>query len=627
MTAGSAPASDADDAPRVEARARRTAGRAIAAGYLLAAILVTWRLWADPASRVVAGNPDDADLFAWYMRYAATAVAHGSLPALVTRALNAPLGINAMWNPSMLLPGVALAPVTLLFGPQVSLTVLTTIGFAGSALAMYWVLRRWQVSTFAAGLAGAVYGFSPALLHSAIGHYELEFAVLPPLIIDAGLRLVAGRQDDTGRGGGLSWLPGYARDGARLGFLLSAQLLISEELALTTAIAGLLLVAALALSCPRQVPRRLVTAAKGLSVAAACTVLLAGWALTVQFFGPLTQHGSPFLADFYVNDLTAFVTPSKYLLFHTAASARAAAAYQGEAPEYLGYLGWPLIAALAVAVAAFWRRPVIRALALAATALVVLSLGGFPLINGTPQPSVLLPWHWIEELPLAGSVLPVRMSILIDGMAAALLAFCVDLAVGRLDRAKVPGDRPRGWGRLAWVLAVLACLPLLPRPLPSAQVMPLPAGWSAALDALHLPPGARVLVVPVPQAHLTEAMRWQAESSRPDSLIGGYFIGPAWNGHAYIDGNGLAPTATYLNQLWVAGVPPGSPAGLAAALAHLQAPGDPPSQQQVVADLRGLRPSAVIAVTEPGSALGKYLAGLFGVPTLRAGSIVAWRLT
>jgi len=603
------------------------AGGVLALGYLLAAILVTWRLWADPASRIVAGNPDDADLFAWYMRYAATAVAHGSLPALVTQALNAPQGINAMWNPSMLLPCVALAPVTLLFGPQVSLTLLTTIGFAGSAFAMYWVLRRWQVSAFAAGLAGAVYGFSPALLHAATGHYELQFAVLPPLIIDAGLRLAVGGPADGGR----TWrpvirFPAYVRDGARLGLLLGAQLLISEELALTTAITGLLLVTALALSFPGQVPRRLVHAAKGLPIAAACTLLIAGWALTVQFFGPLGQRGSPFLADYYVNDLTAFVTPSQYMLFHTPASAQAAAAYQGGVPEYLAYLGWPLIAVLVVAVAVFWRHPVIRVLAVAGAALATLSLGGFPLISRTSQPGLLLPWHWLEELPLVSSVLPARLSILIDGTAAALLAFSVDLAMRRLDRDRADADRRGSPVQLVGALAILACLPMLPRPLPTATATPLPAGWSAALNALHLPAGARILVVPVPQAHLTAAMRWQADSPRSESLIGGYFIGPAWDGHAYIDGNGLAPTAAYLNRLWVAGLRPGSTAARAAALANLPPPGTPPLGPQVTGDLGYLRPAAVIAVTAPNSALGRYLAGVFGAPTVRSGSILAWRL-
>jgi hypothetical protein len=629
MAAGSAPATVADEAPLVPVRGRGIASAVLAAGYLLAAILVTWRLWGDPASRIVAGNTDDADLFAWYMRYAATAVAHGSLPALVTHALNAPLGINAMWNPSMLLPCVALAPVTLLFGPQVSLTVITTIGFAGSAFAMYWVLRRWKVSGFAAGLAGAVYGFSPALLHAAIGHYELQFAVLPPLIIDAGLRLVVGRPGDSARPRGALVFPAHVRDGARLGLLVGLQLLISEELALTTAIAGLLLVIALALSWPRQVPRRLLAAAKGLAVAVACAVLIAGWALTVQFFGPLSQHGSPFLADYYVNDLTAFVTPSQYQLFHTAASAQAAAAYQGGAPEYLGYLGWPLILALAVAVVVFWRRPVIRALALAGAALATLSLGGFALISRTPHPGVLLPWHWIEELPLANSVLPARLSILIAGIAAALLAFSVDLAIRRLDGDpdRMAADRPGGRGRLVWALAALACLPLLPRPLPTATATPLPAGWSAAMTALHLPAGARILVVPVPQAHLTAAMRWQADSGRQESLIGGYFIGPAWDGHAYIDGNGLAPTAAYLNRLWVAELRPGSPAARAAALANLPPPGTPPPGPQVSTDLGYLRPAAVIAVTGPRSALARYLSGVLGAPTVHKGSILAWRLT
>ena len=145
--------------------------------YLLAALAVTLLLWRDPASRTVAGNPNDADQLAWFFRYDATAIAHFHLPALVTTAMNAPQGVNVMWNTFMLLPGVVLAPVTLAWGPQASLTLLLTAGFAGSATAMFAVLRRWQVSVAAAALGAAVYGFSPALVHSAIGHYDLQFAV------------------------------------------------------------------------------------------------------------------------------------------------------------------------------------------------------------------------------------------------------------------------------------------------------------------------------------------------------------------------------------------------------------------------------------------------------------------
>ena len=101
--------------------------------YLVAAVAVTMWLWRDPAARIVAGNPYDSDQFAWFFRYDATAVAHLHLPALSTAAMNAPAGINLMWNTPMLLPGVLLAPLTLLAGPQLSLTVLMTAGFAGSA--------------------------------------------------------------------------------------------------------------------------------------------------------------------------------------------------------------------------------------------------------------------------------------------------------------------------------------------------------------------------------------------------------------------------------------------------------------------------------------------------------------
>jgi hypothetical protein len=565
----------------------------ILAGYLLAAVAVTGRLWADPASHMVAGNPNDADFFAWFLRYDASAVAHGRLPALVTAAMNAPQGINVMWNTSLLLPGVLLTPVTLLLGPQTALTLLMTAGFAGSAAAAFLVLRRWDVSTGSAALAGAVYGFSPALLQASIGHYNLQFAVLPPLIADAALRLCLRSRAPV-------------RDGIWLGLLATAQFFTGEELLLLTAIAVALLVAALALGRPRAIPGRCAVAAAGFGVAAAVMLLVAGYALWVQFFGPLTQRGSSFLPDFYKNDVTGFVTPSGYLLFHTAASAAAAASYQGGAPEYLAYLGWPLIGVLAVAALACWRQPAVRATAVTLAVVELLSLGGHPLVGGTVQPGVTLPWHWLENLPLIGTALPDRLSIVADGVAAALLAFAVDRA--RAWSATARSVRSRWLGPVATAVAVVACLPLIPRPLPAADTAPVPAGWSAAFTALRLPAHARVLVVPVPTATLTPALRWQADTGEPGSLNGGYFVGPAWNGQAYVEGNGVAVTAQYLDRIWSGG--PSAPA---------------PARSQVQSDLDNWRPAAVVAVTRLNSPLGRYLVGLFGRPAIQSGSVLAWR--
>jgi hypothetical protein len=561
----------------------------ILACYLLAAAAVTWRLWADPASRTIAGNQNDADLFAWFLRYDATAVAHWRLPALVTAAMNAPQGVNVMWNTFLLLPGVLLAPVTLTLGPQTTLTVLSTLGFAGSAASLFYVLRRWEVSLGAAALAGAVYGFSPALLHASIGHYNLQLAILPPLIIDALLRLCLRSRHPV-------------RTGLWLGLLVTAQLFTSEELLLLTVIAGLLLIAVLAAGQPPIAASRLRPAAAGLGVAAGVTLLLGGYALWVQFFGPLTQSGSAFLPDFFKNDVTSFVTPSGHLLFHTAGSAAAAVSYQGGAPEYLAYLGWPLIAALLAITIAFWRRPAVRATAVTLAVLELLSLGGHPLVSGINHPGIALPWHWLESVPVVGAALPDRFSIVADGMAAALLAYGLDMARARVHSI-------RHGGVVVTAAAVLVCLPLIPRPLPTATAERLPAGWSAAFAALHLAPDARVLVVPVPTATLTAAMRWQADTGEPGSLIGGYFTGPAWNGRAYVEGNGVAATAQYLDSLWSAG--PRTAA---------------PSPVQLKTDLDTWQPAAVVAVTSPGSALGRYLVRLFGRPPIHEGRVLAWRL-
>jgi hypothetical protein len=584
---------------------------------LLAALAVTLWLWRDPASRTVAGNPYDTDQFAWFFRYDATAIAHLRLPALVTTTMNAPHGVNVMWNTFMLLPGVLLAPVTLLFGPQTSLTVLMTAGFAGSATAMFAVLRRWDVSVAGAALGAAIYGFSPALLHSAIGHYDLQFAVLPPLIIDAGLRLATG-------------CAGAIRGGAWLGLLVTAQLLISEEILLDTAIAGVLFLAVLAASRPRRVVGRVRTAAGGLGVAACVTAVIAGYPLWVQFFGPLQQHGSPFTTDFFKNDLAAFVAPSSFMLFHTAGSAAAAERFQGSLPEYLGYLGWPLIVLLVLAAIRFWRLLPVRASAVAGAVLAVFSLGGTLLAGGHEHAWIKLPWYWLQGLPVLSAALPDRFSIVADGAAAALLAFSFDAtvpifagyAVRRLPRFA------SGWRPIAVVMSgtLLAVAPLIPKPLPAAAATPVPPGWSAVFASLQLPASAPVLVVPLSVSTFTEPLRWQADTGQPGTLVAGYFMGPAGNGHAAIDGSGLTPAGRYLNYLWTESVTglPGPLAARVPASAH-PIPPEAVNDKSMLAQMAAWRVAAVVAVTTRNSLLGNYLLALLGPPSAAMGDVLAWR--
>ena len=608
--------------PARPASGRRTVALA-AAYYLLAALAVTLWLWRDPASRTVAGNANDADQFAWFFRYDATALAHLRLPALVTTAMNAPHGVNVMWNTFMLLPGVLLAPVTLLFGPQSALTLFMTAGFAGSATAMFAVLRRWDVSTACAALGGAVYGFSPALLHSAIGHYDLQFAVFPPLIIDIGLRLALGRVS-------------AVRGGLWLGLLVTAQLFITEETLLGTAIAGVVLAAVLVVSRPRAVAARLRTLAAGLGIAACAVGVIAGYPLWVQFFGPLYQHGSPFTPDFFKNDLSTFVVPSSYLLFHTTGSAAEALRYQGHLPEYLGYLGWPLLIAAAAAVVGFWRRLPVRAAGVAWVVLGVFSLGGTLLFGGHEHVAIKLPWYWLQGLPVLSAALPDRFSIEANGAAAALLAFAADAAVpafAAFAARRLP-NLAAGWRPAAVVLscAILAVLPVVPAPLPAAAATPLPPGWSAVFTSLRLPASAHVLVVPIPMSTFTEPLRWQADTGEPGSLVGGYFMGPAWNGRGYIDGSGTPATGLYLNAMWLKSIQ-GLPKSLAVGVPQSAYPASESfvgikavTDTAMRAQIAAWRATVVVAVAKPDSVLGHYLTVLFGRPSAAAGDVLAWRV-
>jgi hypothetical protein len=570
---------------------------------LVGALAVTFWLWRDPASRIVAGNPYDADQFAWYFRYDATAVAHFRLPALTTDGMNAPQGISVMWNTFMLLPGILLAPVTLLAGPQVSLTVLMTAGFAGSALAMIVVLRRWGASIPAAALGGGVYGFSPALIQSSLGHYDLQFAVLPPLIADAALRLATGRCGPGRRAA--------ARCGAWLGLLAAAQVFITEESLFDTGVAVVIMVAVLLVSRPRAIAGRVRDTATGLAAAAGVAAVVAGYPLCVQFFGPLRNPGSPFAPDFYKNDLAGFVQPSSLMLLHTARSAAFAANFQGKLPEYLAYLGWPMLAVLGLVTVRFWRLLPVRVTAVTFTVLAVFSLGGTLLASGRVHQGIELPWYWLQTLPVTGSVIPARFSIIADGAAAAALAFGFDAARRRWPRA----------GQILAGLAAIAVIPLVPAPLPAAATAGVPAGWTTALTALRLPAGAHVLVVPIPVSAYTAPLRWVADTGQPASIVGGYYMGPTWAGPAATDGNGLSSEAMYLNQLWA------QTAGVSVAtVATLPVNQIYPDATQMRAQFRGWDLSAIVADTSPSSTLGHYLTGLLGQPTVQAGQILGWRL-
>jgi hypothetical protein len=583
---------------------RSTAPFIVLVAYAVGALYITSRIWLHPAGRAQSGDIHDVDQMAWFMRYAELAVAHFHLPALVTSAMNAPHSVNLMWNTSLLLPGVVMAPVTYLFGAQVSLNLLLTLGFAGSAAAMYFVLRRWGASVLAAGLGGALYGFSPAMTGSGIGHYHLVLAMVPPLMIDAILRIVTGR----GR---------PVRNGLWLGLLASAQLFIGEEALIDTAIAAAVLLLVLAVCRPRSVLGNVRPVLLGGATAAVTALILSGRALWVQFhaahasgaYNVVSHHGQ--LTHLYTIPY-AFVVPTNQVLIRNGWSAGIVARYPQPTPEYLAYLGIPLTIVLLAAGIYFWRVLPIRLAFLTFLLLELLSLGGQPI---GPYPGAGLPWYWLQGLPMLSSTLPDRLSILADGAAAAVLAFALDRvrARGNAVAAAPTGaslrERMRTPSFAALAVVAIALVPLFPIPYTPAKVANTPTGYVQAIQALHLPGSATVLIVPVPSGGVTRPMRWYAEHGLPQQMVGGDFIDAAAKGRTSRSGRaGETIVSQYLNSLWVKNPHPG-PA---------------PTEAQIRAQMAAWKPAGIVADAPPTTAIGQYLLKIFGPPTVRYGRCLAW---
>jgi hypothetical protein len=295
--------------------------------------------------------------------------------------------------------------------------------------------------------------------------------------------------------------------------------------------------------------------------------------------------------------------------------------FQGNSSEYLGYLGWPMVLVLAFVAVALWRMLAARVLAVTFVVLEVFSLGGTLLFNGHVHGWFKLPWYWLQGLPLAGSAVVDRFSIIADGCAAALLAIVIDMA-WRASGGITASVRRRVAARVSIGLGAAAVvLPLLPAPLPTATLVGVPAGWTQVMTALRLPYGASVLAVPVPTDTFTAPLRWEADTGMPSSMVGGYFIGPIWNGAAYADGPGLDKVPQYLNQLWAAAPPPSVNGAGVTTTNEVQ------SMPQTASWISGSRVSAVVAVTDLNSPLAGYLTAILGLPAAQSGDVLGWRVT
>ena len=515
--------------------------------YLGLAALLFSSVWPSPTT-LQAGAGGDPQLVLWLLRWFPFALQHGQMPLLTTH-LDYPAGVNLMWNTAFTPLSALVAPLTLGPGAVLASNVLLVLSLGLSAWCAFLAIRRYTNSWLAAFLGGLLYGFSPFMVAQALGHPQMTAAFTPPLMLIALDELIVRQRRRA------IWL------GLALGVLGAVQLLIAEEVLATEALVATLGVALLVGMYPGQLRTRAPFVLRGLGVAAVSIIVLTGYPLVVQFFGPQQVHGSIWGQRLFVSDLLGFIVPTPMQGVRPPVADAITQRFSTGIYEWDAYLGLPLIAVLVVVARRAKDNRLIQFATLMLISIAALSMGPVIHVAGliTPVPvalfALVLPfvagtriarrwliypfiaaWAGLTLLPVLNQALPDRLMLYAFLFAGLLFAIFID-ALPHLSLPRVRGRAGVG----GWATVALVIVSLIPRlPYPAAPVT-VPAFFATGA-AERIPEGSVALIAPYSRQWRAEAMVWQAAS-------GMRFRMP--EGDAIVPGPSLSPPSSTLGSLLV----------------------------------------------------------------------------
>lgn len=487
--------------PAVPARTRRRVHPLVAAAglYLLGALFLGHRVLGRLDRVSMGWQSADSHTFVWWLAWLPVALERGHDP-LVTDYVHHPYGVNAMWNISVPALAVLMLPVTLLAGPVAAYNVAMMLGLVVSAVLMAAATALFTERWSSRIVAGGLYGFSPYMLaHFGVGHLNLVWAVLPPVLLIAAraLFVVPPRRP--------------VRAGVLLGLALAVQMgLYTQTVALGALV---LLITGVVLAChrPGAVRERLPTIGW---MAAGCvpTVLVTcAYPLYLVLFGPVRPAGQIRPTLDVAGDPLNAVLPTAMTVGGTSGASDRLNAYVGEQG---GYVGVAMLLLLVVA----WvtaRTAAVRVVAVVGLVTFVFSLGS-SLTTGQRDLQVWLPWQLLLDVPLLSVAEPVRLQVFV----ALCVALVVALWIDRLGHVRHRGRRVAG--AALTVVAVGSWLPVEPARAAGATS---PAFFAEAGDHLRLTDV--VVTVPRPTGRWIGGalpILWQADSGMAYRTTGGSFL-------------------------------------------------------------------------------------------------------
>ncbi|MEV7033746.1 dolichyl-phosphate beta-glucosyltransferase [Streptomyces sp. NPDC093272] len=487
------------DLARLRLRRLRPADLLVPVLFLVLSVALYSGRFFDPGHRYLTDSLQDQNQWEWFFAVTADNLAHLRNP-FFSDLQNFPDGVNLMANTVMLGVSVPFAPLTLLAGPAVSLSVCMALGLAGTAVAWYWLLvKRVVRHRGAAFLGAALAAFAPPMVSHANAHPNFVILFMIPLIIDRALRLAAGTR--------------VRRDGIVLGLMAAYQVFLGEEPFLLAALGMVLFAVAYAAVRPRVARESWRPLGRGLLIAGAVCLPIVAYPLYWQFSGPQSYHSVLHGDNAGNSPLSLIAFSERSMLFGDPGRANELSL---NPTEQNAFYGWPLVLlAFAVAVR-LWSRPLVKALAFTSVAAAVLSMG--PKIRIPLTDTVYSgPWALVRKLPLFESVIEGRVAMICAPALGVLLALALEEVLGA-RRA-----RTQYFGLLAVVLAVL---PIVPAPLKSAPRTPVPEFVASGMWKSYVGRGESLVPLPLPDPGSAEALHWQTAADLGFKLPGGYFNGP-----------------------------------------------------------------------------------------------------
>jgi hypothetical protein len=461
------PRADAAAGPPRSGLASRPLARhlILIAVYLIAGIALTW----PDATYLTNGHlPAVRDIagYVWDLWWTAHQVAHLGNPWFTSK-MAAPVGIQLGYDTTMPLAGLIMTPVTLIFGPAASYSLLTIVLPGLLCYVMFRAARLWLNGPGAVA-AGAFFGLSSMMAWQEWFHLNIALgALFLPMTLEAAVRFR--------RRSGL-------RQGVVLGVVLGASLLVNQE---STVMAGLLAIAALV---PWLVTRVDAARIRALAAGAVVAVLVASPQLAVmaqQALGGGASVSAAKLAstyDSYGAGLPGLFAPSPqvgHYGLHTVASAYQYRSYA----EAIATFGLVLTVLAVFGLVVGWRRRSTWLLGLLWLGGAVLALGP-TLVIGTrayvplgvtwdgTKVSLIMPYTWLVHVPGLSALREADRLALLGLVGAAVLAGgAIDWILRHARHAKP----------LLAVVAVLALLEAGWTGTPSRGLMP------TALPALDRP--------------------------------------------------------------------------------------------------------------------------------------------